>query len=253
MYSKPAFNSKSNGICYFWSSISLKKMKRFLQQINFRSRNIQSILATNVVLIVLAVILEWDVAELMFMFWIENIVLGFYGILKIIFFQGPKGQKEIEINKHVVDISKIKYILVPFFIIHFGFFCFIHGSFIEVFFGNGFVPTRPQLMTWDNVWTLKFGILAIFINYGISFIFSYLGKGEFRTTSFIGLLINPYRRIFIIQFMLMGSGIIFILCLSQVPSIIFILFFFIVKLALDLRQETAIDSGELPKFLSKKE
>ena len=108
-------------------------------------------------------------------------------------------------------------------------------------------------MTWDSVWRLKFGILAMFINYGISFIFSYLGKGEFRTTSFIGLLINPYRRIVIIQLMLMGSGIIFILCLSQVPAIVFILFFFIVKLALDLRQESAIETGDLPKFLSKKE
>lgn len=228
-------------------------MKRFLQQIDFRSKNIQSILLTNILLIFLAILLEWEVADLMFMFWIENIVLGFYGILKITFFKGPKGQKEIEINKHTVVISKVKYILVPFFIIHFGFFCFIHGSFIEVFFGNGFVPEARQLMTWDNVWNLKYGILAIFINYGVSFIFSYLKKEEFRTASFVGLLIDPYRRIVIVQLMLMASGIIFILCLSKVPAIIFILFFFIVKLALDLRQESVMKSGELPKFLTNKE
>lgn len=213
-------------------------MKLFPAKIDFQSRDIQSIVVTNSILIGLAIFFKWSIGELMLMFWLENIVLGFYGILKIALFNGQNATSEVEFGEHRMEKAKLKLILVPFFIIHFGFFCFIHGFFIDSLFGGGFIGKPNNLMSWESIWTLKYGILAIFINYGVSFFVNYIGKKERKTSSIIMLFIGPYQRIIIIHLILMISGILFIVFLSKTPAAMYILFFFGVKMILDLRQQS---------------
>ncbi len=212
-------------------------MKSFLNTINFGAREIQALLLTNLLLIVLAIALHWNVGELMLLFWIENIIIGFYGILRIIFFQGRPGEDEIEINQHQMKKQQLKGILVPFFILHFGFFCFIHASFIEAFFGGEFIGKPNHLLSWQSIWSLKFGIFAIFFSYGVDFIARYILKKERETVSFQELLIGPYRRIFVIQILLMAAGILFILFLSKVPAFVYIVLFFGMRAFVELHQQ----------------
>jgi hypothetical protein len=76
-------------------------MNIFQAKIDFGKHAIQSIIITNIILIILAFILEWSIGELILMFWIENIILGLYGILKIDFFRGKPEEDEMTIREPI--------------------------------------------------------------------------------------------------------------------------------------------------------
>lgn len=187
----------------------------------------------------------------MLMFWLENLVLGFYGVLKIMLYRGHNDSPNLTIGDHDMEKSKLKLILVPFFMLHFGIFCSVHGFFIDALFGGTFTNTPNNLMSWNTIWTLKYGILAIFINYGVSFFVNYFRKKERENSSVIMLFIAPYKRIVVIHILLMISGILFIIFLSKTPAFICIICFFGVKLIMDLRQQSIGPLTEDSKFFTK--
>jgi hypothetical protein len=63
--------------------------------------------------------LGWDAFYILLLYWSENLVIGFYGILKIAFAKAPN---------LAAHLSKI--FIIPFFIIHYGGFMAGHGLFV---------------------------------------------------------------------------------------------------------------------------
>jgi hypothetical protein len=111
-----------------------------------------------------------------------------------------------------------------FFCLHYGIFWFVHGIFIfalPMFFGGagplsldcqGLPPTfDPGSVTFndpavcgtpfgDIVWSnVLLGAVVLFLSHGASFLFNYIGRGEYLTASAMRQTAAPYGRVVILH------------------------------------------------------
>jgi hypothetical protein len=151
---------------------------------------------------------DWDAFNVVLLYWSENIVVGFYNILKMAF---------AKVSKPAEQLGKL--IMIPFFTIHYGGFCAGHGFFVLMLFGkgeSGFEPIHGEswpcffvfLQMLLNVIKHAYSIMslemryamgALFVSHGISFVYNYLMKGEYARIKPDRLMGSPYARIVIMH------------------------------------------------------
>ena len=85
-----------------------------------------SLLAANSIPLFGVLFFGWDAFGIILLYWSENVVVGFYNVLKIAFVK-VKDPKE--------HLGKL--FMIPFFMIHFGGFTGVHGVFVLTMFGKG--------------------------------------------------------------------------------------------------------------------
>ena len=67
--------------------------------------------------------LRWRAEALVFLYWLENLVIGGIALAQLILVSRAAGPQGL----------KLAAILGPFFIFHFGLFCYVHGIFLHTF------------------------------------------------------------------------------------------------------------------------
>jgi hypothetical protein len=142
----------------------------------------------------------WQVFPLMFLFWSENVIVGVFNVLKMIFASGGG----------VVGQAS-KFFIIPFFCIHYGMFTFVHGIFVIALFGGGLRSGAgfPSLETFWNVmheYHLGWAILGLALSRGISFATNFLRNGEYKTITAPQLMGQPYGRIVVLHIAILGGG-----------------------------------------------
>ena len=167
----------------------------------------------------------WDVFPIMLLFWSENVVVGFYNVLRMITCQLQDRQSWI-----------MKVFLIPFFIVHYGGFTAGHGVFVIALFGQPFFKDAvgPRLdvllrLIWE--YNLLYAILSIFLSHGYSFVMNYLRKGEYRRYTLQKLMMSPYSRIVILHVTLIFGALVIVVLKS--PTFVLLLFI-LLKIAIDL-------------------
>lgn len=174
----------------------------------------------------------WDIFSVMFLYWQESAVIGFYNILKMYKASGPMEKttnftiKDITINK----LSKIFIIL--FFMFHYGMFMLVHGIFIFLIFARQ-KPIFSYKFFMDNYY---FAILLLFISHGISYYFNFIGKEEFRKVSISQQMEKPYSRIIIMHVTILLSAFLVMAFGSKNTVGLFLLI--AIKIAVDLHAHT---------------
>ncbi|MFO7979743.1 MAG: DUF6498-containing protein [Candidatus Aminicenantes bacterium] len=150
-----------------------------------------SLIAANLIPLIGALLLDWSVFLIIFLFWTENLIIGIFNIFKIILAQGEGS-----------DIAK-KIFTVPFFLIHYGGFCAGHGVFVISVFGKW---ANADLKDFHNFIQDIFidekaiyAVLALFVSHGLSFIYNYIQKGERKKATIDKLMTAPYSRILILH------------------------------------------------------
>ena len=88
-----------------------------------------ALIAANVVPLFGAVFWDWNTLNIVFLYWAENLAVGFYTILKMVFFPVPDPAKRLSLGAFLVKTCFI----VPF-TIHYGLFTAVHGFLILMFF-----------------------------------------------------------------------------------------------------------------------
>jgi hypothetical protein len=68
----------------------------------------------------------WDAAAIVLLYWIENLIIGAYNILRMIL---------VKVKSQSEQFKKL--FIIPFFCVHFGGFCAVHGFFLLTFFKLG--------------------------------------------------------------------------------------------------------------------
>tara|TARA_R110002110_G_scaffold66978_1_gene182939 strand:+ start:23710 stop:24501 length:792 start_codon:yes stop_codon:yes gene_type:complete len=150
----------------------------------------------------------WDVGALVILYWSENLVIGFYTLLKMLT-KSPVGGLGMGL----------------FFSIHYGGFCAVHGLFILSLMLNQDINTTPeppwplflvfvQLLVnvvqqviayappqW--IWVCA----ALFISHGVSFVMNYLLGGEREKLALNDLMLAPYGRIVVLHIAIIVGGI----------------------------------------------
>jgi hypothetical protein len=177
--------------------------------------------------------LGWDVAGLLVLYWSENLILGFYTILKMLS-KSPRGGLPLSL----------------FFCLHYGGFCAAHGMFIlsillEVdvdpqpedpwplflVFPQLFINVVKQVMVHAPVaWLLPFA--ALFVSHGVSFVFNFLLGGEREEVRLSQLMAAPYSRIFLLHAAIIFGGIATV-AMGQPMAMLVILV--LLKSALDIK------------------
>ncbi|MBM3254859.1 MAG: hypothetical protein FJZ08_00970 [Candidatus Omnitrophica bacterium] len=156
--------------------------------IKFKKLSVVALILANLFPLFGVLVLGWRLFPIMFLYWSESAIVGFFNILKIIKAQGTTPGNFTINDQPASKLDKCSIIL--FFIMHYGIFMTVHGGFIFALFG-------PADMRF---WELAGALLFLFVSHGLSYIYNFLKEGEYKVFSPSQLLMQPYARIFIMHF-----------------------------------------------------
>jgi len=205
-------------------------MKKSLSE-NFAERyrfdlSIAILIVANLLPVFGVLFLKWDVFSIVALYWIENLVIGFYNILMIIL-AAPLKTK----NKPV----KIFDLLI--FIIHYGAYTGAQGFFIlfvvkglngieaASLMGTAWPAFLAPIQSIYNVdlymwkilpFQIKLTVLALLVSHGVSFIQHYLVGREYKKATSVNLMFRPYSMVLMMQMVVLFGF--FLFTLSSMAS-----------------------------------
>ncbi len=216
--------------------------------------SIASLAAANLLPLAGVVLLGWDVAVILLLYWTENLIIGVYNVLKMAL---------ARLDSPLANLGKL--FAIPFFCLHFGGFCAVHGLFLMLFlkfggdtgniFGSSHWPGHLiflQLLVsvihrlWLNLTPeMAWLILGLFISHGISFVQNYLRRGEYKTASIQNLMNQPYKRIMLLHITIIAGGLPVMMLGSPAP----LLFALVgIKTAMDIRLHIGAHRQKSPQI-----
>lgn len=183
------------------------------------------LIAVNLLPITGVLLWEWDVFQIVSLYWFENVVIGTINILKIATCCPSGDQLDLKaLSRNSIEDEKMpaylrnpgarikvhhatKLFMIPFFTFHYGMFCFVHGVFVFELLGKkggAMMSGGPVHGIGAMVSSLfdsggKWFVIAIIASHLFSFFSNYLGNGEFRRTSAPALMASPYARIVVLH------------------------------------------------------
>jgi hypothetical protein len=189
------------------------------------------LIITNLIPIFGVLFLGWNQAEVLLMYWSESAVIGFFTVLKMLYSKGAPQNLAINrqpvIVKNKADLSGLKILLIPFFMLHYGMFMLGHFVFLMVFVILGSPFSMSPMLTGDSLSisgvlsllsTVLIGSFFLFISHGVSFVENYLGKKEYETADPGTLMFAPYSRIILMHFVVIGGAMIGVPLLILIPG-----------------------------------
>jgi hypothetical protein len=144
----------------------------------------------------------WQSFDLIFLYWLENVIIGVFMILRIL----------VRPYQHPLDMINPLF-FAPFFIVHYGMFCGGHGMFIFSLFAEGrFEDSGGFLMAYENIPLvleqqafLLYAALALVLlqlmDWGRDIAERGLGADGLKD-----LTAAPYRRIVVLHVAILASG-----------------------------------------------
>ncbi|MFA6602657.1 MAG: DUF6498-containing protein [Candidatus Shapirobacteria bacterium] len=141
----------------------------------------------------------WDSKQAVIMYWSENLIIGFFTLLKM---RKVIGETDLAKKKEKMWL----------FLAHFGGFCLGHGVFILILL-FGPTPGRDGQMNLEEVrfWeilpyvrtlTLAFG--AAFMSHAFSYWQNYIGREEYTRSTLDQLFWQPYFRVIVVHLTIFG-------------------------------------------------
>lgn len=173
----------------------------------------------------------WNVFEIVFFYWIESAIIALATIALVILMPIPASLREgVPVNQKLVAI--------PFFILHFSAFMAVHLFLIIFFLGQshkgGMLTQATEMLL--QIPFVGWALLSLFISHGYSFFTNYISTKKYLQPldkqSFWTIMIRPYRRIFLMQLViLIGACAVILFGLPQPMLAVFV----VVKIFFDLK------------------
>lgn len=159
----------------------------------------------NVVVLIGVLFFKWEPFLIIFLYWFENIIVGFYNILKMIISKPSIENKNYPLQDTPTNPIVLKFFLIPFFIIHYGGFTLVHGVFVFVLFGHFMKETlTPKYLLIDS--GIYFAIITLFISHGILFFVKFIKNDDYKKITLPKLMFTPYKRIIILHLTIIISA-----------------------------------------------
>jgi len=203
------------------------------------------ITAANSIPVIGVIFLKWNPFMILFIYWGESLIIGFFNLLKM-FISGM-------IKNHKFFRSRFRETagLCAFFTVHYGMFMLVHGIFIFVFMllsvsmdmkksGGNFNPFTaagflfPGRMSAIDLLESEFtAVMALFISHAVSFYIYFIRTGEYNFTEAGTYMMRPYKRIVIMHMTIIFGA--FALFISGFKSALFIIVWIGLKIFFDLK------------------
>jgi Family of unknown function (DUF6498) len=240
-------------------------MRAFFEKFSKYRSSALALVAANLVPLIGVLFWAWNAFEIVALYWLENVIIGSVNILKMITCNPDPDETDAETKfgltteqlqaikkagwKAYLFIVLMNLFLVPFFIFHYGLFCYGHGWFIfHLFEKDRFPETIEQLQQFLVQEHLVWGVAALAVSHLWSYFINFLGKGEYRRALPIQLFWQPYARAAVLHVAIIFGGFVVLMLGSPLPFLIALV---LGKTALDLvyhfkerlRNAFGMDSG----------
>jgi hypothetical protein len=141
---------------------------------------------------------DWDVFLLLLLFWCENVIIGVFGIARLI----VAGE---------TDSPRETFVLPLFFLAHYGGFMFGHFMVIFALYSSTVEQGGRLAEPGDFYREIASGyswiaLLALFVSHGWSFIENFMGDREHERLTLGQAMALPYRRMIITHIALLAGG-----------------------------------------------
>lgn len=186
----------------------------------FKYLSVSLLIIANILPLIAVLFFDWNLFQILFLYWLESGVIGFYNILKLI---------------KVSDVDAPRLFIVPFFIVHYGGFMSGHLWFLLIFFApdltySSFFPPLEIIM--PLIYTVKFSAIVLVISHGISFYFNFIRNHEYERTNMKKQMMEPYKRILIMHLtIIIGAWLILVLK----EAVFFLVLLIVIKTITDLK------------------
>ncbi len=161
------------------------------------------LIAVNLIPLFGVLFFGWSLFSIMFLYWLENGIIGFFNIFKIALSRAPSsGGSSFTINGRPISPSN-KEIRIIFFIFHYGLFWTVHGVFVFLFFG---MSSSSDLFGGVGLRGVAIAAAALFLSHGVSFFVNFLGKEEYLTVSPDQQMTEPYSRVVVLHVTILAGG-----------------------------------------------
>lgn len=142
----------------------------------------------------------WQAGALVVLYWLENLVIGVVNIVRMAASGVAHGGRGVGAAAF----------LIPFFCVHYGLFCFVHGMFVILLFsGTGFDQLDPAGLLAAALGSaphmgVLLAVIAVWkvVQFAVSFIWS----GAFRRVTPPDVMASPYARIIFIHLAIFAGG-----------------------------------------------
>src|SRR5687768_750420 len=169
---------------------------------------------------------------ILIVYWLENGVVGFFNVLRILRAEGPADPtSNWRMNGKPMGVVG-RAGIAGFFLIHYGMFWFVHGIFVLTMplfagLGDGFGAGEPlgpgegafvdgvfvpfptagtEMASGFELGSVLLAVVALAISHGVSYWFNYLRRGEYRRTSPAGQMFAPYGRLVVLHITIIVGG-----------------------------------------------
>ncbi|MHB8891252.1 MAG: DUF6498-containing protein [Candidatus Limnocylindrales bacterium] len=163
------------------------------------------LVAANLVPLVGVLSLGWELTTLVALYWLENGVVGVFAIGRILSAQGTetvsrRGASPVApIPPAAIQLMALaRFIMVPFFLVHYGLFWVGHGVFVWVALPVMLAAAGAPVAGPDASVVMAAGV-ALLVSHGVSFIFNWFLAGEYRTSTPSREMMAPYARVVILH------------------------------------------------------
>lgn len=228
--------------------------------------SVVSLVLANAVPLLGVLFLGWSTYEVVLLYWFENVVIGVMNVLRMACCTPDPAQLDLAkllksddpIDTHLAVshatplvgkpwlMQLAKLFFIPFFVLHYGLFCIVHGVFVVVLLGDGgsvFQGGEPRFDLEDLSRNLWIAAAALTASHLVSFFVNYLGRGEYRRTILPALMMQPYGRVFVLHVAIILGA--FALAALGSPALLLAVLI-LLKTLMDLGLHLAEHQGDSP-------
>ena len=153
------------------------------------NRPLLSLIVVNAIPLWGALFLHWEASCIVFLYWAENLVVGFYNVLKMACANGLRW----------TDLGA-KLFIIPFFMVHYGIFAAVHGAFVLALFDT------THAGFWGMLAAVKYALIALFLSHGVSFVDDYLRGRQYASARLEHVMFSPYPRLVVLHVSILASA-----------------------------------------------
>ncbi|MCP4133033.1 MAG: hypothetical protein GY754_18855 [bacterium] len=179
-------------------------MKKILKKLKKLQSSAWFLIGANFVTVFGVLFLNWGLVDVLLIYFLESLVIGFYNILKMM-------GLEMEVDKEFPAFSKvynwgIKTFFSTVFAVHFGAMTMLLGGTVYLFTSLSMMFSDVKIDIFKVIAAAWPAILSLFISHGYSFFKNYYRGEEYKKATILRLMGQPYIRLFGLLIILFVAG-----------------------------------------------